>query len=79
MKDLTKQPKKIKDKFNEVKTLVKDIKDVDDKTVSVFAQTPLREKLGLPPMELRNTLEGALSDLKTISDLHQRKELDGIS
>lgn len=81
MKDLSKQPKKIKDQHQKVKHLIRDINDVDAKTVSIFAQTPLREKLGMPPMEIRNTLEEGLKDLETISNIHKKQEekLNGIS
>lgn len=79
MKDLSKEKKEIKDSFNLVKHLVSDIRDNDDKEVIVTAQTPLRKRLGLPPMEIKNSLAGALKDLKTISDMHAEKEKNGIS
>lgn len=47
--------------------------DVNKNFVSIIAQTPLREKLGYPPMEIRNTIESALDDLKTIRDIHESK------
>lgn len=80
MKDLSKQPKRIKDKHEKVKHLIRDIEDKDGVT-TIIAQTPLRERLGYPPMHIINSFEAGLDDLKTISDLHTKQEekLNGIS
>lgn len=68
MIDISQENQTVQDLYDQVKNLVLDIQKNEDRYI-IVAQTPLRVNLGLPPMEIVNTLEAGLQDLKTISKM----------
>ncbi len=73
--DISKQQKKVKEKYEKVKHLIDEMDD-DGKKVRIVASTTLRSISGRPPVEIINpNLEEALKDLDTLENIHAAKSI----